>query len=62
MSGPIMHNQRKVGLSVYINRKINMLTNDFYIRLTDKEIEYFRALESKSEVDQYAHKLLNDKL
>lgn len=46
----------------YITNKIRMLEEEFYIELTFGEIDHFRSLETKAEVDQYAHDLLREKL
>lgn len=46
----------------YIEEKIDMLINEFYMKLTDDEIDHFYSLKTESAVDRYAHKLLMDKL
>lgn len=46
----------------YRERKISMLVNDFYLRLTDDEKDHFYTLETEVDVNAYAHKLLAEKL
>lgn len=46
----------------YVEQKINMLVNDFYIRLTDEEKRHFYTLTSEYAIDQYAHDLIMKKL
>lgn len=51
-----------VNLTTFINRKIDMLANEFYLRLTDREIEYFYTLKTEGDVNAYVRKLLIEKL
>lgn len=46
---------KAIPLQQYITEKIMMLEDDFYFKLTDEEKEYFYALHTEFEVDQYAH-------
>ena len=46
----------------YIQAKIHMLRNDFYINLTNSEIAHFYSLKTESAVDQYAHDIIMEKL
>lgn len=48
--------------TVYINDKIRMLENDFWIRLTKEEKAHFRSLKTECAVDQYAHDIIMKKL
>lgn len=49
-------------LQQYICNKIDMLRNDFKIRLTDTDILHFRDLTSYSDVDNFAHDILINRL
>lgn len=44
----------------YIREKISLLA-DFKIYLTEEQIEYMRSLNEEYKVDQYAHKLIQEK-
>lgn len=59
---PTMNGEREFKLPVYIKRKIRMLKDEFCLKLTDREIEHFRALKTHADVDAYAHQLLEEKL
>lgn len=54
--------ERHQTLKTYIKRKIKMLEEEFLIDLTRSEIEYIKSLKSEIEVDQYAHRLIVEKL
>ena len=45
-----------------MDSKIDILVEDFHLRLSDDEKNHFYSLHSELAVDQYAHKLLVDKL
>lgn len=65
MSSPIegYHKDgRNLELRNYIHQKIDMLTDEFYLRLTEAEEDHFYVLRSHDEVDKYAHDLLVKKL
>ena len=53
---------KPVPLPKYIKRKIKMLERDMCIELTDEEKDHFHALTNEIAVDNYAHKLIVDKL
>lgn len=46
----------------YIDNKIKMLREDFYIRLSKREINHFYELATESDVDRFAHELFMRKL
>ena len=50
------------GLKGYAMAKIRMLKEDFCIHMTDEEEIYLLNLPSKSEMDQYGHQLITDRL
>ena len=54
--------ERQCTLKTYIKRKIRMLEEEFFIDLTSSEIEHMKSLKSEIEVDQYAHRLIVEKL
>lgn len=54
--------KRHVKLTTYIDDKINMLENEFYLKLTPEEKAHFNDIRTEEAVDQYAHRLLRDKL
>lgn len=49
-------------LKTYRRIKIRMLEEEFYIRLTDSEIDHMNSLTSELEIDAFAHKLILEKL
>lgn len=53
---------RNLRLRKYIRQKIDMLTDEFYLRLTEAEEDHFYDLHSHDEVDKYAHDLLVKKI
>jgi hypothetical protein len=54
--------ERDKTLREYIYEKIDMLENEFYLKLTEDEEMHMCSLKTESEVDRYAHQLLKDKL
>lgn len=56
------HYERKVKLDDYITKKISMLEDEFYIRLSFAEISHMRALKTEGDVDRYTHQILIDRL
>ncbi len=44
----------------YIREKVSLL-KDFQIYLTDEQLEYMKSLNEEYEVDQYAHRLIQEK-
>ena len=54
--------EKDVDLKTYIENKINMLEDDFYIRLSWYECQRFRTLTSETQVDNYAHSILVNRL
>lgn len=53
---------RRVGLKTYINSKINMLENEFYIRLTNFDRARLRECNSHDDVDLVAHDIIAERL
>lgn len=53
---------KEVPLPKYIQAKIDMLEDEFLLKLSFREIEWFRTLKTEAEVDQYARKLISEKL
>lgn len=49
-------------LTEYIINKLDMLENEFYIRLTGDEYDHMWSMKTELEVDQYAHDLIITKL
>ena len=56
------HHERDKTLKEYIFEKLDMLKNDFCLKLTYEEEMHMCSLKTESEVDQYAHQLIRDKL
>lgn len=54
--------EKDVDLKTYIENKIDMLENDFYIRLSWYECQRFRSLTNETQVDNYAHSILVNRL
>lgn len=50
------------GLPEYINTKLNMIQDEFCIKLSIDEIRHFRSLKTEEEVDHYAHDIIMKKL
>lgn len=46
----------------YIEYKIKLLRDDFYINLSGYDYDHFRSMKTISDVDAYAHQLLNERL
>lgn len=59
---PAAYNIKPVSLNTYINMKIDMLTKDFYINLSEEEIEHFWKLKTEQDVDNFAHYLFMERL
>lgn len=56
------HIHKDIPISQYISEKIDMLSREFYIELTDEDIRHFIELKTEPAVDAFAHKLLVDRL
>ena len=56
------HIGRKVSLSEYIDRKISMLEDEFFIKLGLSDIIGLRNLKSEADVDAFAHRILVERL
>ena len=54
--------EKDVDLKTYIENKINMLEDDFCIRLSWYECQRFRSLTNETQVDNYAHSILVNRL
>ena len=53
---------RASSLSEYVSKKIAMLENEFYIRLSDEEIFHMRSLKTEVDVNKYVHQIIVQKL
>lgn len=53
---------RDMELDEYIDLKLDILMNQFYLKLTTAEVARFRTLKTVSAVDQYAYDLIQKKL
>ena len=62
MVKPGTHFRKEMPIQQYISEKIDMLKNEFYVRLTDEEELHMNSLKYEYEVDAYARKLLVNKL
>ena len=60
--GTKSYQERVIPIHIYRNKKINMLRDEFYLKLTDSEINRFHSLDTYSEIDAYAHDLIKKKL
>ena len=56
------HFERKKTLPEYIAQKISMLEDEFYIKLDYADITHMHNLKTEADVDQFAHKILVDRL
>jgi hypothetical protein len=56
------HMPRQIPIREYISNKIEMLVNEFFIRLDDDEIVHMRSLKTEKDVDRYAHEIIKRKL
>lgn len=54
--------RRPVTIDEYIEEKIRIIKEEFYIRLTEDEEEHFKTLKTERDVDQYAHDIFMRKL
>ena len=51
-----------VPLNVYIEEKITMLRNDFFINMSESDLEHIRNLKTEEDVDAYVHQLFMERL
>ena len=56
------HFERKKTLPEYIAQKISMLEDEFYIKLDYVDITHMYNLKTEADVNQFAHKILVDRL
>lgn len=49
-------------LPKYISYKINMIQNQFLVKLSEDDISKMRELKSEDAVDAYTHRILRDRL
>ena len=56
-----MHHEDK-SIKSYIKEKIRMLKKDFFIKLTDEEINHLKSMTRDIDVDHYVHDLIMKKL
>ena len=56
------HFERKKTLPEYIAQKISMLEDEFYIKLDYADIIHMYNLKTEADVNQFAHKILVDRL
>ena len=54
--------EKEMTLEDYIKEKLRMLQEDFYLKLTEEEINHMRSLTRDIDVDHYAHTLFTTKL
>ena len=54
--------KKSKSLAAYKKAKIRMLARDFYIALSEAEIQHIFELPTEIQVDQYARKLLSSHL
>lgn len=59
---PMRTTNYTIPLPKYIEGKLKMLRRDFCLKLTPSEINHMESLKTETQVDQYARKLLNEKL
>ena len=53
---------KNVSLDTYKGNKLKMITDEFMIHLNPSEITKLYSLENETQVDQYAHSILVNKL
>ena len=58
----VHYEDKEITIADYIKEKIRMLKEDFYIKLTDEEIEKLKSMTRDIDVDHYAHDLIMNKL
>ena len=54
--------EKEMTIEEYRKEKLRMLQADFFIRLTEEEINHMNSLEREIDVDHYAHTLFTTKL
>ena len=54
--------EKDVDLKTYIENKIDMLEDEFFIHLSLHEFQRLRSLTSETQVDNYAHSILVNRL
>lgn len=54
--------EKNVDLKTYIENKIDMLEDEFFIHLSLHEYQHFRSLTNETQVDNYAHSILVNRL
>ena len=54
--------EKNVDLKTYIENKIDMLEDEYIILLSVYECQRFRSLTSETQVDNYAHSILVNRL
>lgn len=59
---PTAYCMKPVSLNVYINYKIDMLKNDFCMKLSEDDIDHFWKLKTEEDVDNFAHYLIMERL
>lgn len=59
IDGPV---EREVPLDEYITQKINMIQNEFHLRISDKEWHALRTAKSKIQADRIARDIFMDRL
>lgn len=56
------HFERKKTLPEYVTQKISMLEDEFYIKLDYADITHMYNLKTETDVNQFAHQILVDRL
>ena len=55
-------NEGSLTIEQYVKHKIHIIEDHFHIRLSSDEYSHFLELNSEIAVDNFAHKILQDKL
>lgn len=53
---------KEIPLANYIKHKIFMLEREFKLNLTFEDIEHFKSLKTKNDVDRFAHTIIMERL
>ena len=58
----VHYEDKEITLAQYIKEKIRMLQKDFFIKLTEEEIQKFKSMTREIDIDHYAHDLIANRL
>lgn len=53
--------QRQMSFKTYKKMKLRMLQRDFYINLTEEELEHANTLTTEAAIDQFCISILNNR-